>query len=201
MEIIATCWRGYGDSTAKLLPTHRNISSLKSGSSMEPLSTTQLAKACRIFMDLAYPEGPASMPPLRRCYYELRGDEPLESLLPPSPAAAGIVQLVKDEDAAPRGYAFRLGSAGFRNLKLRAQTVDHGGEKTWVFMVDTHDSFSKESRVPPPDHPDAAQWLALQQANQILKEQIEHAWAEQGVPTFNALLRDDLKSKPGAGHE
>jgi hypothetical protein len=60
-------------------------------------------------------------------------------------------------------------------------------------MVDTHDAFCKESRFPPPDHPDAKQWLLLQSANRLLKEKIEAAFEQDGLTTLNSMLRDELQ--------
>jgi hypothetical protein len=160
---------------------------------MQPLATSLLGQACRIFMELSYPEGPASIPPKRLPYFHLPQDQPLENFLPPAPLATGIAQAITSNSQALPGYAFRLGSAGFAHLKLRAQQVEHAGRTTWVFMVDTHDAFSKDSKVPPADHPDAPQWLALQNANRLLKGKIEAAWEQHGLATFNSLLRQDLQ--------
>ncbi|MBI3411280.1 MAG: hypothetical protein HY040_23340 [Planctomycetes bacterium] len=144
-------------------------------------------------MDLAYPQGPATIIPNRLPYYDLPADKPLTEILPPAPLADGIVQTIASEDQAVQGYAFRLGSATFPHLKLRAQQMDHCGQATWVFMVDTHDAFSKDNPVPPPEHPDCPRWLALQNANRHLKERIEAAWAEHDLATVNSILREDLR--------
>jgi hypothetical protein len=66
------------------------------------------------------------------------------------------------------------------------QIVDHANDEC-VFSVDTHDGIFFD-----PAHPDAANWAELQQSNRALKEQIEHAWEEAGLLTFNALLRREL---------
>ena len=160
---------------------------------MPPLPTSLVGRACRIFMDLAYPAGPSSIPVKRLVYYDFPADRPLIDFFPPASLSAGIVQSIGGDDGEVHGYALRLGSAGFPHLKLRVQEVHHCGSKMWVFMVDTHDAFSKENRVPPADHPDAAHWLALQDSNRRLKEGIEAAWVEQGLATCNSLLRQDLQ--------
>ena len=123
---------------------------------MQPLTTSLLSRACRIFMDLAYPAGPASIPVKKRFYWELPGDKPITAYLPPAAEALGICQILPNKDGQPAGYEFRLGSSGFPHLKLRLQPVQHRGDHVWVAMVDTHDAFSREARRPPPEHPDAA---------------------------------------------
>jgi hypothetical protein len=145
-------------------------------------------------MDQAYPAGPASIPPKKRAYYEMNGDRPLRDYLPPSPQAACIAQDLSTRKDGPRGYEFRLGSAKFPHLKLRVQLMDHRDEKVWLFSVDTHDAFSRHCVQPPQDHPDAQQWLALQDANRQLKERIEDEFEQAGLLTFKSLLRVDLES-------
>ena len=125
---------------------------------MHALSTVLLSRACRIFMDLAYPQGPATIIPNRLPFYEMPTDRPLAELLPPAGVSSGVVQVIAGECQEPQAYAFRLGSAAFPHLKLRAQYLEQSGHETWVFMVDTHDAFSKDSRSPPPEHPDGPRW-------------------------------------------
>ncbi len=163
---------------------------------MAELSTAVLRQACRLFMDLAYPDGPATIPPKKRVYFDIAAERPLHELLPPAPDAAGVVQELCNRKDGPRGYEFRLGSAHFMHLKLRVQLMEHRGESVWVFTVDTHDAFSRNSVQPPPDHPDAPRWLALQDANRDLKERIEDQLEQSGLLTFKSLLRGDLEA-PG----
>ena len=160
---------------------------------MAELSATLLRQACRLFMDLSYPGGPATMPPKKRAYYEMDAARPLADYLPPSPAACGIVQELSNRC----GYDIRLGSAQFIHLKLRVLRMEHRGDRVWVFTVDTHDAFSRTSVAPPPDHPDAPAWLALQEANRQLKDRIEDEWEQAGLQTFKSMLRRDLESPVG----
>ena len=159
---------------------------------MQRLTTELLSRACRTFMDLSYPDGKASIPDKKQPYYAMPVSAPLCNFVPPAALASGIAQIIGEEGTTD-GYAFRLGSSCYPNLKLRVQEKDHAGATVCVFMVDTHDAFSKESRLPPPNDPDAAKWLALQENNRVLKEKIEVAWAAQGLATVNSLLREDLQ--------
>jgi hypothetical protein len=161
---------------------------------MQPLTTSLLSRACRIFMDLAYPGGAATLPAKKRFYWEFADDTPITAYLPPAAEALGICQILRNKDEQPPGYEFRLGSSVFPHLKLRLQPVLKSGEYVWVCMVDTHDAFGRDARLPPPDHPDANQWLLLQETNQRLKERIETAFEQNGLATFNSILRDQLRS-------
>jgi hypothetical protein len=158
---------------------------------MNGLTTAMLSRACRTFLALAYPAGEYTIPEKRRVYFHIPPDADLASYLPAAPAAHGIGQVVKGEDGSIRGYAFRLGSAGFPHLKL--QVTSSVGD-TCIFTVDTHDPFPRGAGRPPPGHPEYELWTALQKANRQLKERIERAWEEQGLWTFNKLLRLDLNA-------
>jgi hypothetical protein len=155
---------------------------------MNGLTTALLGRACRIFLELAYPGGAETIPAKRRSYFHLTSDAPLASVVPPAPVACGICQELPAAGGRLRGYAFRLGSVTFPHLKLQVIEYDCAG--AWVFAVDTHDAFLPGL---PPDHPDVKAWKALQEGNRRLKEQIERAWEREGLTTFNSLLRDGLK--------
>jgi hypothetical protein len=143
------------------------------------LTTALLGRACQIFLERAYPGGPHTIPPPKDRFLALDTDRPLESVLVPP-----VCQALPRGEGGLRGYALRLGSAGHPHLKL--QIVNHE-EAGCIFSVDTHDGFSLDS-----SHPDAARWRELQAANRRLKEEIERAWEEAGLLTFNALLRREL---------
>ena len=161
---------------------------------MAELNPALLSQACRLFMDLAYPGGPATIPVKKRFYYALDPARPLSECLPPAPAAVGIVQELAARKDGPRGYELRLGSACFPHLKLRVLLMEHRGEAVWIFTVDTHDAFSRTSVQPPPDHPECPQWLALQETNRQLKDRIEDEFEQAGLVTFKSMLRSDLES-------
>jgi hypothetical protein len=144
---------------------------------MTGLTTALLGKACRIFLALAYPEG--CLAPAKQAYFNVRPDQPLEPLLAPP-----LCQVLPAPQGGVRGYAFRLGCGTFPHMKLRV--VDCGGNL--VFAVDTHDAMSLA-----PSHPDAGRWAEMQVANRRLKQEIERAWEQEGLKTFNELLRDGLE--------
>jgi hypothetical protein len=149
---------------------------------MKGLTTLLLERACRIFLERAYPRGPDTIPPPNNHFFALDVAQPVESVL-----VLPVCQPLLRRDGGLRGYALRLGSVLYPHLKL--QIVDHD-ERDCVFSVDTHDGFSLG-----PSHPDAARWSELQAANRRLKEEIERAWEEAGLLTFNGLLRRELARK------
>jgi hypothetical protein len=144
------------------------------------LTPNLLARACRIFLDLAYPLGEETIPPGRRLIVldELGAADLGRVLVPP------LAQSLFDSGGACHGYSLRLGSASFPHLKLQ---VIVRGDETCVFSVDTHDALRLD-----PDHPDAEGWAQLQASNRQLKMQIEKAWEANGLCTFNSLLRREL---------
>jgi hypothetical protein len=148
---------------------------------MEGLTVALLDRACRIFFSLAYPEGEHTVPTSKRAYLNIARDQPLGALLAPP-----VCQTLRTPEGAVRGYAFRLGSAGFPHLKLQVTACD----ADYVYAVDTHDAVHLQ-----PGDPDAPRWARLQAANRQLKEQIEHAWEADGILTFNGLLRRGLAKK------
>lgn len=148
---------------------------------MNDLPASLLFRACRIFLTLAYPGGEGTIPASKRNYCHLEAGQPLEPLLAPP-----VCQVLPAPGGGIRGYAFRLGSATYPNLKL--QITDCGQRGDWVFAVDTHDAVKLD-----PGHPDAPKFAQLQAVNRQLKEQIERAWESEGLLTFNGLLRRQLK--------
>jgi hypothetical protein len=149
---------------------------------MKGLTTSQFGRACRIFLDLAYPAGELGIPPAKRLYYAVKPDQVLTPLLTPP-----VCQPVLTSDGRVHGYAFRLGSSHFPHLKLRVVSHDRSAE--CIFSVDTHDTVQVDAA-----HPDAERWRQLQADNRRLKEQIEHAWEAAGLLTFHGLLRRGLEA-------
>jgi hypothetical protein len=147
---------------------------------MTELTTALLGQACRTFLTLAYPTGPASIPAPKDGFLNLNRDGPVEEALLPS-----VCQTLRTECGGFRGYALRLGSAVYPHLKL--QVVHHEASDTWLFAVDTHDNLQLDA-----DDPDADRLARIQVANRELKETIERAWEREGLVTFNGLLRREL---------
>jgi len=152
---------------------------------MATLPALLLKQASRIFLDFAYPEGRATVPPAAS-EFERHSEEEMD--LPPK--AQSIVRVLEGDHP---GYSVRLGCAAFPYLRLTCQQIDREGVSAWLCAVDTHDSWHH------PDHADAAGWLAVQAANRELKARIEKAWDDAGILTHNRLLRQELQSAQQVG--
>lgn len=149
---------------------------------MKGLTTALLDRACRTFLHLAYPQGSQAVPSPQNAYLSLRPDQALEEVLVPP-----VCQPLRSPDGNLRGYTLRLGSGSHPHLKM--QIVAHA-DAGCIFGVDTHDTIALEAH-----HPDADRWRELQIRNHQLKEQIERAWEEAGLLTFNALLRRAVRGE------
>jgi hypothetical protein len=150
---------------------------------MNELTIEPLGKACRIFLNLAYPGGAQTIPAAKRAYLDLTPEAELPPLLGPP-----VGQVLKTPDGQVRGYALRLGSTHFPHLKLQVVRCGDGGP--WVFAVDTHDTVALE-----PGHPDTERWREIQTANRHCKEAIERALEKEGLLTFHGLLRRETAPK------
>jgi len=89
----------------------------------------------------------------------------------------------KEEDDAERSkrYSLRLGNSRYPFMKFVVQEYLVKGE--YFFSVDTHDNLDIR-----PDSRDYEEWERLKEYNRELKERIEAAWNDAGLPT-NADLR------------
>jgi hypothetical protein len=160
------------------------------GDCVNELSTRDLASACRIFMDLAYPDGPRTIPEFKIPYYEMTPERSLVEFLPPAPLSVGVTKTLSRNAGGSFGYEFRLGCAHFPHLKLRVQSMDLHDREVWVFSVDTHDGFCQVTQNLGPE--DAQKWKVLIEHNRALKYAIVQALANAGHLTPIALLRIDL---------
>ena len=145
---------------------------------MNGLTTALLDRACRIFLELAYPEGIDTIPTPTSAYLSLRAELPPQAFLTP-PLCQPL--------SGRTGCVLRLGSANHPHLKLTIVCHDDAG---CIFTVDTHDAIDLAS-----GSEDAARRVRFQTANRQLKDRIEGAWEDAGLLTFNALLRRELEMK------
>jgi hypothetical protein len=156
------------------------------------LPIQDLAQACRIFMELAYPEGADTIPANKRPYADLPIDASAADYLPPAPCAVAVCQDLSKLKGGLRGYEFRLGSSAHPHLKLRVQPMDFHDRDVWVFSVDTHDRFLLATPHLDPD--EAQKFHDLMESNRQLKHQIEDALALAGFLTPKGMLQIDLTS-------
>jgi hypothetical protein len=86
-------------------------------------------------------------------------------------------------------YALRLGNRRYPHMKLQIQPWPN--EAGFMLSVNTHDQVGGMGL----DGADAEVFRELQAENQRLKEKIEEAWDEAGLPTFLRYLRDYIDSR------
>ena len=99
---------------------------------------------------------------------------------------------VKGGDAARPRYSLRLGNHVYPHMKLVVEPGPNNG--TYLFKADTHDRHV----CPPQDSPEFADFRKLMEENQRLSQRIEDDWSAKGLPTFKALLREDLARRQQA---
>ncbi|MGF1581304.1 MAG: hypothetical protein ACFCD0_18225 [Gemmataceae bacterium] len=156
---------------------------------MVGLTTDILAEACRIFLSLAYPDGLERIPEDKLVYLDLPPNQLLSEYHANFPLPASTFRLLHDNNGDEAGVELRLGRKGFPHLKMNVRRVDNFPDGMWVFSVNTHDKFSDEHYLPPPDHPEADAWREMQETNARYKAAIETAWEAAGFLTFKAVLR------------
>ena len=164
---------------------------------MVALTTPELARACRCFMEAGYPDGVATIPASKRAYFDMAPERAIGDYLTPAPLAVGVCQELTADKSLVVGYEFRLGSATYPHLKLRVQRMEvHHGE-VWVYSVNTHDGFHQATKYLSAEETDA--WRAMVEHNRSLKHRIEENLALAGYLTPKNLLQIDLpEPKPGS---
>jgi len=148
---------------------------------LEELTSELLAQAIGIYLQRAYPDGPA--PEVVRGRAEI----------PPGLRGAALFADERYERVPPKTaveqatrFNLRLGNAMYPNMKLGVDRV--GGSAEFVLVVDTHDklfaSVIQES--------EREKYRALLDHNRRLQEEIQRAWSAAGLPTFELYLRAQM---------
>lgn len=150
------------------------------------LTLETLRRAVAIYLEQAY-EGVEPPPAVRRRLVWPDGIEPAALLGGPlferaNREAPGVVPI----------YALRLGNARYPHMKLQLQPWD--GPVGFLLSVNTHD----QALSIDPNSTDAEAFREVQGENQRIKERIEVAWEQAGLPTFLGYLRSYLAAHPGA---
>lgn len=145
-----------------------------------------LRRAAALYLELAYPSG--AIPEVVRRRLEWREEVAAEELLgkPPFERAGKV-----PGQQTPI-YALRLGNHRYPHMKLQIQPWPN--EAGFMLSVNTHDQVAGINL----NETDALAFRDLQAENQRLKEAIEQAWDEAGLPTFLRYLRDYIESRRGA---
>jgi hypothetical protein len=142
-----------------------------------------LRRAVDVYLELAYAKGP--MPDVVRRRLEWPGQD--------APALLAAAPFERAGKAAGAGgspiFALRLGNACYPHMKLQIQPWPNADG--FLLSVNTHDQVLGLD----PSAADAPAFRELQAENQRLKELIEQAWDQAGLPTFLGYLRQYLESR------
>jgi len=148
---------------------------------MPPSFREDLRCAVRLFIENAYDADPPSSA-LR--YLPPQDDAGVNALL-----MGDLVERLPP--AAPfdavKTFNLRIGCRHYRHLKLRISRI--GPQATFVFMVDSHDSFL----VVEPESPDFAGLQELKRRNADLVASIASAWESAGVTTERNFMREMIR--------
>jgi hypothetical protein len=141
-----------------------------------------LRRAVDVYLARAYPSGHIPEAVARRLEWPDGHDAPTLLTHPPFERAN------RPGTGVPAVYALRLGNARYPHMKLQVQpwpTPDG-----FLLSVNTHDQVLSLD----PQSAEAEVFRQLQAENQSLKEGIEQAWDEAGLPTFLRYLRDYIEA-------
>jgi hypothetical protein len=155
------------------------------------ITSEMLRQAIGIYLERAY-ESPGQIPDSVRG----RAASAVSSgLSGPALLALEVFERVPSEAPVEQANRLnlRLGNVGYLHMKLGLDRVT--GTDDFVLVVDTHDRhFAALVQGTEQD-----QYKALVDRNAGVKEAIETAWHEAGLPTFQGYLREKLKSMKERG--
>jgi len=145
-----------------------------------------LRQAIEVYLGIAYPSG--LMPEAVRRRLEWPADADASTLLPRAP----FERAGKAGASGGAIFALRLGNTRYPHMKLQIQPWPNAAG--FLLSVNTHDQVLSID----PNSADASAFRELQAENQRLKEAIEQAWDQAGLPTFLRYLREYIASRGDA---
>jgi hypothetical protein len=152
-------------------------------SNLQGLRLDLLRQAVGLYLDLAYPGGAVPEIVQRRLNW---GEEcPTGELLARPPFERAGTAPGRQTPI----FALRLGNHRYPHMKLQIQPWPN--DAGFMLSVNTHDQIAGVHL----SEGDARAFRDLQGENQRLKEVIERAWDEAGLPTFLRYLRDYIESR------
>jgi hypothetical protein len=142
-----------------------------------------LRQAVALYMELAYPDGAPSETVRSRLVWTPDVDAAVLLSKPPFEIAG------KSKTTNTTIYALRLGNARYPHMKLQIQPWPNSAG--FLLSVNTHDQVLTLD----PSSPDMGAFRELQAENQRLKEVIEQAWDDAGLPNFLRYLREYIEQR------
>jgi hypothetical protein len=146
-----------------------------------------LRSAVETYLETAYPSGEIPDVVRRRLVWP-EGLAPEELLTKPPFERAG-----KMPGQQTPVFALRLGNFRYPHMKMQIQPWSNAAG--FMLSVNTHDQVAGLDV----GAADAQAFRSLQAENQQLKEAIEQAWDEMGLPTFLRYLREYIESRTQDG--
>jgi hypothetical protein len=143
-----------------------------------------LWRAVDVYLGLAYPSSEPPEVVRRRLNWDASLDATALLAKPPFERATR-----PGGGVGPAIFALRLGNYRYPHMKLQIQPWPNAAG--FLLSVNTHDQVLAID----PNSPDADAFRALQAENQRLKEAIEAAWDQAGLPTFLRYLREYIESR------
>lgn len=154
---------------------------------LQHLRLDLLRRAVDVYLALAYPASPPPEAVRRRLNWDPTLDAAMLLSQPPFERAAK-----PGGGVGPPIFALRLGNARYPHMKLQVQPWPNAAG--FLLSVNTHDQVLSIE----PHSPDSDAFRGLQAENQRLKESIEQAWDQAGLPTFLRYLREYIASRTEA---
>jgi hypothetical protein len=151
---------------------------------LQHLRLDLLRQAVDVYLALAYPSSQPSEAVRRRLNWDSTLDAATLLSKPPFERAAK-----PGGGVGPPIFALRLGNSRYPHMKLQVQPWPNAAG--FLLSVNTHDQVLAID----PNSPDAEAFRGLQAENQRLKESIEQAWDQAGLPTFLRYLREYIESR------
>jgi hypothetical protein len=142
-----------------------------------------LRHAVEVYLGLAYPSGSPPEAVARRLEWAPEVDAATLLTRPPFERAS------KASGGAAPIFALRLGNARYPHMKLQVQPWPN--DAGFMLSVNTHDQVLSLD----PNSSEAATFRELQAENQRIKEAIEQAWDQAGLPTFLNYLRRYIEER------
>jgi hypothetical protein len=155
------------------------------GDGLQGLRLDLLRRAAGLYLEAAYPAG--DIPEVVRRRLEWRDEGSAPETLTESP----FERAGKAPGQSTPIYALRLGNHRYPHMKLQIQPWPN--DAGFMLSVNTHDQVAGMTL----SEGDAQAFRELQAENQRLKEAIEQAWDDAGLPTFLRYLRDYIESRRG----
>ena len=146
------------------------------------LKVDALRQAVAIYLEQAYQS--TAPPEVVRRRLEWPSGSDADTLLEAPP----FERTGKNKSTGSTIYALRLGNARYPHMKLQIQPWPN--DAGFMLSVNTHDQVLLD-----PGTADLTAFREIQTENQRLKELIEQAWDDAGLPTFLRYLRDYIEKR------